>query len=90
MADAYSTVAEMAGDEVFSERLRACAGIEGHEDPWTWVYERRYALCGAPGWAGAVDYWRLSNGERDGWQNLAEVVSDQQILAQVQTIAGGA
>ena len=88
MTDTYSTIARIAATRPFAERLTACAAQQGANDPTAWVWERRYALAAAPGWAQKVDSWGAANpgAPVDGWADDPAVISDGDILAVIQPL----
>ena len=85
--DTLLTISQIAADPTMRQRVAAgyakekagaeSAGAEG------WSYSTAYWWASAPGWAAAVDYWRLVNETQDGWQTDPAVISDGMILAQV-------
>ena len=92
MADTLHTIHMISIDPDFAGRLNASAAQENAPgDPVAWVWENRYELASAPGWAAAVDSWLAGNPNADptnGWATDQAVISDAQITAQVQAMLG--
>lgn len=88
MPDTLSTVHVIASDPDMAGRLAASAAQEhAPGDPTMWVWDRRYALASAPGWAAAVDSWLVANPDGgNGWALDQAVISDGMITAQVQDL----
>jgi hypothetical protein len=85
----YWDISSMAGDVDLQSRVAACAAQEQHDmDPQTWMYGHMLEVCAAPGWG---DAWAsaVAGGVPDPGRDPA-VIADGQILASVQTVAGGA
>lgn len=90
--DTLATIALIATDGDFTTRLNAGAAKERVPgDPVAWTWEHRYELAAAPGWAAAVDSWLAANPGADppnGWALNPAVISDGQIISQIQAIGG--
>jgi len=90
MPDTLLTISAIATDSVMLERFNASAAQENAPgDPAVWVWDRRYQLGSAPGWAAAVDSWLVGNPDADppnGWASDQSVISDGMITAQVQAL----
>ena len=90
MTDTLATIATIALDETFRQRLNAGAAQQDVPgDPVSWVWDNRYDIAAAPGWAAAVDSWLAANPGADpanGWANNQAVISDAMIIAQVQAM----
>lgn len=87
--DTLSTIHRIAADSGFTGRLNASAAQEHVPgDPVTWVWDHRYQIASAPGWAAAVDSWLAANPDEpsDGWALRQDVISDGMITAQVQAL----
>jgi len=88
--DTLLTISLIASDPVMLERFNASAAQEhAPGDPVTWVWDRRYQLAAAPGWAAAVDSWLVGNPDPDpanGWASDQSVISDGMITAAVQVL----
>lgn len=90
MPDTFSTIHLITTDSDFTGRLNAGAAKEDAPgDPVRWVWDNRYSLAAAPGWAAAVDSWFASHPEADpvnGWALDQSVISDGQITSQIQVL----
>lgn len=88
MTDSLSTIATIANDPLFALRLNAGAAKEDAPgDPVAWVWANRYDLAAAPSWAEKVDSWLVSNPDGgNGWATDTAVISDGDILAQIQAM----
>lgn len=90
--DTLYTISIIANDPLFTQRLNAGAAKEDVPgDPVAWVWNNRYDIAAAPGWAAAVDSWLVSNtpveGQaNNGWATDPAVITDLQILAQIQAM----
>jgi hypothetical protein len=80
----YLTQADLADDGDLRRRVTACAALEGIPEPEAWAYAHRWELSAQPGWDAAYEYAINAEVERPGAD--AAVISDQQILAAVQTL----
>ena len=90
MADTLLTISDIASDAVMLNRFSASAAQEhAPGEPVTWAWEHRYQLAAAPGWAAAVDSWRVSNPDGgNGWAEDPGVITDGMITAQTQALLG--
>lgn len=90
MADTLYTIHIIATDPDFTARLNAgAAQQDAPGDPATWVYDNRYHIAAAPSWAEKVDYWAASNPDGgNGWALDQAVISDADIIAQIQAMLG--
>lgn len=98
MADALHTIHKIAMDPDFQSRLNAGAAQQSVPgDPAAWVWTNRYQIAAAPSWAEKVDYWILSNPPpedpelledwvENGWALDVAVISDDDIIAQIQVL----
>lgn len=88
MADTLLTISTIASDPVMLERFNASAAQENAPgDPVVWVWDNRYHLAAAPGWAAAVDSWQVGNPDAgNAWAADQSVISDGMITAQVQEL----
>lgn len=90
MPDTLHTIHVIAFDPDMTGRLNASAAQENAPgDPVEWVWEHRYELAAAPGWAAAVDSWLVGNPDAEpsnGWALDQAVISDGMVTAQVQAI----
>ena len=86
--DTLHTIHVIAIDPEFQTRLNAGAAKENAPgDPASWVWNNRYGIAEAPGWAGAVDSWLAANpAGGNGWALNQAVISDLQITAQIQAL----
>lgn len=92
--DTLYTISIIANDPAFQQRLIAGASKENVPgDPVAWVWENRYDLAAAPGWAAAVDSWLAANPDFDpdadpanSWATNQAVISDGQIISQIQAL----
>lgn len=86
--DAYLTINTIAGDATMMGRLAACAAQQSAPgDPYQWAYTHRYTWAASPGWAAAWDS-AVAGGIEDPGSDPA-VITDPQILTQVQTMLAG-
>lgn len=88
MADTLLTIAEIANEPMFNQRLNAGAAQQGVPgEPTAWVANNRYLIAAAPSWAEAVDYWKNTNPEGGaGWAIDPAVITDTQIIGQIQAM----
>lgn len=90
MTDTLYTISVIASDSKFRERLNAGAAQQNVPgDPVAWVWNNRYDICAAPGWAAAVDSWMVGNPESDpanAWATDQAVISDGMIISQIQVM----
>lgn len=97
MSDSYKAISEVAADTWMHERLRACASQQDHlgsitvPDPIQWVSDNRYIWASSPTWAEKWDYAKATHPDPT-YQPGADsaVITDADILATVQALAGGA
>ena len=88
MTDQYLTIATITENASMNRRVAACASQEGYTgDPLQWAYDNRYGWAGAPGWAAAWDSAVASEIPDPGADPA--VITDGQILAQLQSMAAG-
>jgi hypothetical protein len=102
MADSYLAISQIAVDGDMTERVRAAAAQQAHEDVLdlgggsveTWVYERRYTWASSPTWGEKWDYALAahppdSDPETPEYHPGADpaVITDADILATVQALA---
>ena len=81
----YSTVALLQADVDFLRRAAACAALEHVEiDPYQWAINNSWNMAAMPGFGEAYESALVSEIERPG--NDPGVISDQQILAAVQSL----
>lgn len=83
---AYWDLNMLAQDEDFYARTIACAASEQIPDPAFWAQTHRWEVCGAPGFADSYAS-ALAGDVPDPGKDQA-VISDVQLLAQVQLLAG--
>jgi len=86
MADQYLTIAVIAESVAMHRRVTACAAQQGQSNPETWTSEQRWGWAAAPGWGEAWDS-AVASGIDDPGADPA-VITDGQILAQVQAMLG--
>lgn len=84
----YLTQNEIAGNPSMLNRIAQAAASEGADDPDTWAYTSRRHWAAAPGWDAAWESAEASAPGQDHGANEA-VITDPQILAQVQGMLGG-
>jgi hypothetical protein len=102
MPDSYLAISQIAVDGYMTERMRACAAQQEHEDVLdvgnsnveTWVYERRYTWASSPSWGEKWDYALAANPpdadpDTPPYNPGADpaVITDADILATVQALA---
>jgi hypothetical protein len=100
MADAYLSISQIAGDTNMNERVHACAAQQqfggADIDSDTWAWENRYLWASSPTWG---EKWAYALATHEGdvvdadnppYEPGADpaVITDADILATVQTLAG--
>jgi hypothetical protein len=90
---AYSDIAAITMDSDFRLRVAACVAEQQQAgetydpiDPLVWADANRWAMAGAPGFGNAYASAVAAGVSRPG--NDPAVISDGQILAQVQAVHG--
>lgn len=83
---AYWDLNMLASDADFLARTVACAASEGLPDPDYWAVAHRWEVCAAPGFADAYASALAGNVPNPGRDPA--VISDAQLLAQVQALRG--
>ena len=87
MTDPYLSIADAAGSYNLQRRVTACAAQQNAPgDPEQWTIANRYEWASAPGWGAAWDS-ALASGITDPGSDPS-VITDEQILAQVQAMLG--
>lgn len=84
----YSTLAQMARDADFLDRVTACAALEGIQQADKWAEDNRWAMAAQPGFDEAYAY-AVNTGVASPGKNAA-VVTDKEILSAVQALLRGA
>ena len=95
----YLTQTEISGNAAMRNRVAAAAAAENVDaDPDDWAYANRRDWAAAPGWDAAWESAKVSHPTDDpddpnyspGYDPGADeaVITDQQILAQVQAMVG--
>jgi len=85
VSDTYLTISTIANDTYMQERVRACYAQETDgTDPVKWAWDNRYDWAAAPGWGAAWDSALAGNVTDPGKD--PSVITDEQILAQVQSM----
>jgi hypothetical protein len=85
----YLTQNEIANNRAMLDRVAQAAAEEDMSlDPDRWTYENRRDWAAAPGWDDAWESARVTHPEEDYDPGTDEgVITDGQILAQVQSMA---
>jgi hypothetical protein len=83
----YSTLAQLAKDADFSERVTACAATQGITQADKWAEDNRWAMAAQPGFDDAYAYALAFNVTNPGKD--VSVISDAQILSAVQALLRG-
>lgn len=83
----YSTLAQMAKDPDFLDRITACVATQGIRDAERWATDNRWAVAGQPDFDKAYSYAVDSGKTKPGKD--ASVITDAQLLAAVQKLLGG-
>ena len=86
MSDTYDSVADVAESASLRRRVTAAAAQEGDQDPESWAYQHRWEYAAAPGWGAAFASAEAAGNPDPG--AAPDVVTDAQILAEVQRIMG--
>ena len=86
MSDTYDSVADVAESASLRRRVTAAAAQEGNPDPESWAYAHRWEYGAAPGWGAAFASAEAAGNTDPG--AAPDVVTDAQILAEVQRIRG--
>jgi hypothetical protein len=87
----YLTQNEIAANRAMYDRTaQAVAEQQVPDDPDRWTHDHRRYWAAAPGWAAAWEYARLTHPDDPDYDPGADeaVITDAQILAQVQTMLG--
>jgi hypothetical protein len=97
MSDSYKAISEISADVWMNERVRACTSQQAHlgaitVDPIEWVAENRYVWASSPTWGEKWTYAKATHDDNPSYQPGADeaVITDADILATVQGLAGGA
>lgn len=80
----YHAIAIMSQDRGLSDRVAACAAVEGEADPEVWVGAHRWQYSARQGWADAYTYALEAKTPAPGIDHA--VISDAMILTAVQEI----
>lgn len=80
----YHAIAIMSQDRGLSDRVAACAAVEGEADPEVWVGAHRWQYSARQGWADAYTYALEAKTPNPGTDHA--VISDAMILTAVQEI----
>lgn len=83
----YSTLALMAKDADFQDRITACVATQGIRDAERWATDNRWAIAGQPGFDEAYSY-ALNIGTIAAPGRDVSVISDTQLLSAVQLLLG--
>jgi hypothetical protein len=83
----YSTLAQLAKDAAFLERVTACAATQGIRQADKWAEDNRWAMAAQPGFDEAYAYAVSFENPAPG-KDVA-VITDAQILSAVQTLLHG-
>ena len=87
MTDTYLSISAIANDAFMQERVRACYAQQTQDsDPVKWSWDNRYDWAAAPGWGAAWESALAGNVPEPGKD--PSVITDEQILAQVQAMVG--
>lgn len=88
MSDAYLDIANIADNGSMLRRVAACAAQQSAPgDPTAWAWDNRLHWAAAPGWGAAWASALAGNIEDPGADPA--VITDPQILAQVQAMLAG-
>lgn len=83
----YSTLAQLAKDVHFRDRVTACAALQGITQADKWAEDNRWAMAASPGFDEAYAYAVTFANPAPG-KDVA-VISDEQILSAVQVALRG-
>jgi hypothetical protein len=83
----YSTLAHLAKDADFLERVTACVATQGIQQADKWADDNRWTMAAQPGFDEAYAYAVSFENPAPG-KDLA-VITDEQILAAVQSLLRG-
>lgn len=83
----YSTLAQLATDTDFLNRVTACAATQGIRQADKWAEDNRWALAAQPGFDNAYAYAVATDHVEPG-KDVA-VISDADILSAVQALLRG-
>ena len=84
----YWDISQMAQNNDLIQRVQACAAQENVEpNPFTWTADNMLRVTAAPGWADAWASAQAADNAAPGRDPA--VITDEMILAQVQSLAGG-
>lgn len=81
---AYYDVSQLAADNDFILRTRACVGTEGNPDPVTWSNDHMWEMASTPGFGDKYAYALATGVENPG--RAQSVIDDSEILSAVQAI----
>ena len=82
----YIDLPVLAADPDFRDRCIGCAALEGNPAPEQWQYANKYAMAASPGFLDAYSSALAGGVPRPGADPA--VISDDQILAAYQALAG--
>lgn len=83
----YSTLAQLAKDTDFLDRVTACAATQGLTQADKWAADNRWRMAAQPGFDESYEY--AVNLEVTDPGKEPSVIADKQILAAVQSILQG-
>jgi hypothetical protein len=83
----YTTLAQMAKDEDFLERVTACAATQGITQADKWADDNRWVMAAQPGFDEQYEY-AVNTEVAEPGKNLG-VITDVQILSAVQALLRG-
>jgi hypothetical protein len=83
----YTTLAHLAKDADFIERVTACAATQGITQADRWADDNKWAMAAQPGFDAAYEY-AVNTGVTDPGENLG-VIDDGMILSAVQSLLRG-
>lgn len=83
----YSTLAQMAKDPDFLDRIIACAATQGIRQADKWAEDNKWAMAAQPGFDEAYEY-AVNTGVAKPGRNAA-VVTDENILSAVKALLHG-
>ena len=91
MADSYLAISQIASDAYMNSRVRACAAQQHVEDEGAWTMENQYRWASSPSWGEKWDYSLAAHPDDPEYFPGADsaVITDADILATVQALAGG-
>jgi hypothetical protein len=84
---AFWDISQLAADNDFIQRTRACVASEGEPDPVGWSNDHMWQMAGTPGFGDKYSY-AINTGVENPGRNES-VITDGDILSAVQAIQAG-